>query len=176
MSIKKIIAISILSLILLFLAAVYFIPPNVTEITDTKRLYNVDSVHFEGFSDDTPFEKINGKYINVKFDLKVIKRFFWIYMEGSITIGEKEYYPHLYDHKRASVIIPAFGGGPGSPDNSFMYISEDLSHIMLLISKDLGKETEGVWLNCTDLADFKKGMSALNPSISFEWEHDNNGK
>lgn len=89
---QKIIAISILSLFVIFLAAIIFIPPNVTEITDTKLFYNIESVNYGNFPDDTCFEEISDRSINVKFDLTVTKRFFWVYLEGSITIGNKQYF------------------------------------------------------------------------------------
>lgn len=176
MSIKKIIAISILSLFVIFLAVIIFIPPNVTEITDAKLFYNVESVNYGNFSDDTSFEEISDRSINVKFDLTVTKRFFWVYLEGSITIGNKQYFPHLYNNNRSSVIITSLGGRSGGVDASLIYISNDLSHFMLFISEDNDGETAGSWLNCTNLADYKDAMVSLFPNEPFGWKYDDNGQ
>jgi len=163
MNIKKIMLISIPAILVAFLIAVRLVFPVETKISDTKRFYDVGFVDTK-LPDDTRFEDIATRYMDVEFDAVCTEGLLTQYVKGSINIGGKSYFfttaVGSADYKNAPMIA-SFGEGSGTVGNCFVFISHDLSHFMLVISDKKGEETGGIWLNCTDIGDFKEATSEL---------------
>lgn len=155
MNIKKITVISVIVLTVLSLTAVKLIFPIKTEISGIKRFYDINDLAKTKPPDNTSFEDMLDKHLDIQFDLVHTKDLFTESLKGTITIENEQYLIFTRDNDDSA----AFGGGSGSPDNSIMYIGNDLSHFMLLISEKIDAELSGIWLNCTDYEDYKSAVT-----------------
>lgn len=163
MNIKKITVISALTLFTIFLITVRIIFPIETKVSDTKRFYDIGYIKND-WPDNTSFENISSRYLDIKFDLVFTKGLFSECLNGTITIENKEYFINDYDLRSGTQTITCtFGGGTGTPNDSVMYVCDDLSHYMLAIAQKKGDKIAGVWLNCTDISDYKTAMTELFP-------------
>lgn len=163
MNIKKITVILIIVLTVISLIAVKLIFPIETKISGIKRFYDISLANTD-IPDNTSFENIldkNDKHLDIQFDLVHTKGLFTEFLNGTISIGNKQYLIFTRDNNR----LATFGGGSGAPDNSIMYISNDLSHFMLAISEELDVELSGIWFNFTDYEDYKSAITEFYPNF-----------